>query len=270
MTNYIELSYGQVALAASLILINALVSLWLRLGLERSLLIASLRTIVQLSMIGLVLQWVFRVDRWYIIAMLMITMTLIAGWTARQRTRRKYPGITLDSITAIWFSAWTVTAFGLFAVLHGPNHSLAYWYRPQYSIPLLGMILGNTLNGVSIGLKTFTDSLYRDRDQIESLLALGATRWEAARATIQNALITGLTPIINSMMVVGLVNLPGMMTGQLLAGSSPIAAVKYQIVIMFLIAAATALGTVGIVMLSYRRLFNRRHQLQTDLLVAPS
>jgi putative ABC transport system permease protein len=159
-----------------------------------------------------------------------------------------------------------VTAYAIFVVLRG----IDTWYHPQYTIPLLGMILGNALTGISIGLATFTESLVARRAEVETLLALGATRWEASRAPMRHALRTGLTPIINSMMVAGVVSLPGMMTGQLLAGVSPIEAVKYQIVIMFVIAAATALGTTGVVLLGFRRLFTVDHQflhaqLQTKL-----
>ncbi len=107
----------------------------------------------------------------------------------------------------------------------------------------------------------------RVRQQVEALLTLGATRWEAARPLVQQAVRTGLIPTINAMMVVGVVSLPGMMTGQILAGASPVEAVKYQIVIMFLIASATALGTVSVVLLSYRRLFNEHHQF-LDALIA--
>ena len=134
------------------------------------------------------------------------------------------------------------------------------WYSPQYAVPLLGMILGNTLTGISLGLDRLGGELAARRAQVEALLALGATRWEAARCPIQEAVRTGLIPILNSMMVVGIVSLPGMMTGQILAGASPLEAVKYQIVIMFLIASGTALGTVSVVLLSYRRLFNSSHQ----------
>lgn len=266
MTSYIELSYWQVAFAALLIFINAIISILLRLGLEKTLLIASFRTITQLLLIGSVLQWVFQIDRWYAVVGILIVMTVIAGFTAAQRTSRRYAGMTLDTIVSIWASAWAITGFALIVVLHGPNKSIYDWYQPQYAIPLLGMILGNTLNGVSVGLKTFTDSLYQNRDQIEASLALGATRWEAGNASMRDALRTGMIPILNSMMIVGIVSLPGMMTGQLLAGTKPISAVKYQIVIMFLIASATALGTVGVVLLSFRRLFNERHQLRIDLL----
>jgi putative ABC transport system permease protein len=128
------------------------------------------------------------------------------------------------------------------------------------------MILGNTLNGVSLGLDRLGGELSGKRDQVEALLALGATRWEAARGPIRQAVRTGLIPTINAMMVVGIVSLPGMMTGQLLAGTSPVEAVKYQVVIMFLIASGTALGTVSVVLLSYRRLFNEDHQFLDSLL----
>lgn len=97
-------------------------------------------------------------------------------------------------------------------------------------------------------------------DQMESQLALGATRWEAARSPVQHAVRTGMIPIINAMMVAGVVSFPGVMTGQLLSGMAPIQAAKYQIVIMFLVASATALGTVGVVVLSFFRLFNTNHQ----------
>src|SRR5699024_5738542 len=106
----------------------------------------------------------------------------------------------------------------------------------------------------------------RERGRIEGDLALGATRWEAAHALINDSVRTGMIPTINSMMVMGIVSLPGMMTGQLLAGAAPTSAIRYQIVIMFMIAAATALATLGVVLLAFRVLFSARHQLRGDRL----
>ena len=252
---YLELSYLQVGLAALLILINGGISVLLGLGLGRRLLIAAACTVVQLFLIGLVLEWVFRVDRWYIVLALMLLMTLIAGGAAARRAHVRYPGIGLCSVVSVWASSWLMGALALFVIAR-----VRPWYAPQYAIPLLGMILGNTLNGISLGLDRLGGDLAARRLHVESLLALGATRWEAARGPIRQAVRTGLIPIINAMTVVGIVSLPGMMTGQLLAGISPLQAVKYQIVIMFLIASGTALGTVSVVLLSYRRLFNDRHQ----------
>ncbi|MBW3543441.1 MAG: iron export ABC transporter permease subunit FetB [Planctomycetes bacterium] len=264
MNGYVELSYLQVGLAALLIVVNGAISIGLRLRMERSLFLASVRTVVQLLLVGLVLEWVFRLDRWHVVVGVACLMTLVAGLTAASRNRRRYPGIWLNTVVSVWASAWLVTAFALFAVMQ----EIDKWYQPQYAIPLLGMILGNTLNGISVGLNTLTEALATRREQVESLLALGATRWEAARGPVRHAVRTGMIPIINSMMVVGIVSLPGMMTGQLIAGMAPAEAVKYQVVIMFLIASATALGTVGVVVLSFLRLFNADHQFlyaQIDL-----
>lgn len=259
---YVDLSYLHVGLATVLILVNGLISVALGLKLGRSLLLASVRTIAQLLLIGLVLDSVFDMKSWYAVASLLLLMTIIAGVAAVGRTERRYAGIHVDSIVAVWASSWIVSAYALLAVMQ----EVRPWYQPQYAIPLTGMILGNSLNGISLGLNRLGEQLTAQRDRVEALLTLGATRWEAARACVGLAVQTGMTPIINSMMVVGIVNLPGMMTGQLLSGVSPMQAVRYQIVIMFLIAAATGLGTVSVVLLAYRRLFNADHQFSHELI----
>jgi putative ABC transport system permease protein len=255
MSSYVSLSYYQVGLAALLILINGSISVLLGLGLERRLLLAAACTVVQLLLVGLVLEWVFGLDSWYVVIGLMLVMTVLGGIVTIQRVHFRYPGIWLSSLVSIWASSWIMAAAAIFVIV-----PVRPWYSPQYAIPLLGMILGNTLNGISLGLDRLGRELSFERGRVETLLALGATRWEAARQSVQQAIRTGMIPLINSMMVVGIVSLPGMMTGQLLAGVAPLEAVKYQIVIMFLIASGTALGTVGVVLLSYWRLFDSDHQ----------
>ncbi len=253
--HYLQLSYLQVGLAALMILINGAISLALQLRLERRLLTAAVATVVQLILIGLVLQWVFHQNRWYAVLGIMLVMTLVAGNAAVRRIQFRSPGLWLSSITSVWSSSWLIAGIALFGLLR-----IEPWYSPSYAIPLLGMILGNALNGISLSLDRFGSELLAQRGQVEALLALGATRWEAAHRPIQDAVRTGMVPTINAMMVVGIVSLPGMMTGQLLAGVAPIEAVKYQIVIMFLISSGTALGTVMVVLLTYRRLFSSDHQ----------
>ncbi len=265
MPSYIELSYVQVGLITLLILVNAAISLFLQLNMERTLLIAAGRAICQLLLVGLVLEWVFHADRWYLVVGILALMTGIAGATAVQRNARPFPGIWFNTLISIWAASWVTTAYGL-AVING---DLIGCLRPQYAIPLMGMVLGNTLNGNSVGLNAFTESLVNRREEVESALALGATRWEAARPPARQAVRMGMIPIVNTMMIVGVVSLPGLMTGQLLAGTPPIEAVKYQIVIIFMIASTTALGTVGVVVLSYRRLFNSRHQFLVTLIGEP-
>ena len=250
-----DLGVRELGIAALLILINGAISLALRLDLEKKLALAALRTIVQLLLIGYVLQWVFALNVWYVVLAILALMTLIAGRASSQRSALRYGGIGIDGVLSVWGSAWLITAVALFTILR-----IHPWYQPQYAIPIMGMILGNTLTGVSLGLERITEELQSRRDQIETLLALGATRWEAFRLPAQQAVRAGMMPMINAMSVVGIVSLPGMMTGQVLAGQGPAQAIRYQIVIMFLIAAASGLGTVAIVLLAYRRLFSAEHR----------
>ncbi|SIT43410.1 conserved membrane hypothetical protein [Paraburkholderia piptadeniae] len=257
-----NLSLWDVGLAALLIVVNGAVSVALKLDLERKLAWAAVRTVVQLLAIGYVLAWVFAYGRWYVVLPLMIVMTLIAGFAGAGRGSRTYAGQRADSIMSIWASAWLVAAIALFAVIR-----IRPWYEPQYAIPILGMILGNTLTGVSLGIERMTEELTARRDRVDMALALGATRWEAAQGPARQAVRAGMIPTLNQMAVVGVVSLPGMMTGQVLAGQSPLQAVRYQIVIMFLIAASSALGTVGAVLLTYRRLFSHEHRFLASRLV---
>jgi putative ABC transport system permease protein len=261
-TELVELGVWQLVLAASLILISGSASLLLRLGLERRLLIASVRTVAQLLTIGFVLTWIFEVQHWYVILAVMLFMTLVAGVAAVRRCQHRYKGIQLDGIISMWSSSWLILAVALVGIVRPET-----WYAPQYSIPLLGMILGNTMNGIALGLDRLGSELEGNRDHVETLLALGATRWEAAREPIQQAVRTAMTPIINTMMVVGLVSLPGMMTGQILAGADPLQAVMYQIAIMFMIAAGTSLGGCCAILLGYRRLFSQDHQFLAHRLI---
>lgn len=260
-----ELSLADVAIAALLIVVNGAISVVLALGLGRQLALAAVRTVVQLLLVGYVLGWVFSVDRWYVVLALMALMTIIAGFAGAARGTHAYAGQRIDSLVSIWISAWLIAAVGLFAVMR-----IHPWYEPQYAIPILGMILGNTLTGVSLAIERMTETLTARRDRVEMALALGATRWEAARDAARAAVRAGMIPTLNQMAVVGIVSLPGMMTGQVLAGQSPLQAVRYQIVIMFLIAAASALGTVGAVLLSFRRLFSADHMFLAARLIERS
>jgi putative ABC transport system permease protein len=140
------------------------------------------------------------------------------------------------------------------------------WYHPRYALPLLGMILGNTMTGISLGMHTLTTGLVRERAAVEARLTLGATRQEALLPVTRAALRSALMPIVNGMTAAGVVSLPGMMTGQILAGAAPVEAVKYQLLIMFLIAGGTGLGAVAAVMTTAWRLTDQRHRLRLDRL----
>jgi putative ABC transport system permease protein len=255
-TNYIQISYGQLALATLFIVVNIGLSFSLRLGLERSLGIASLRMVIQLLLVGYILQWVFSLSNPILIIVLALGMTGIAGVSSVNRTKRRFPGIYWNNFISLLSGSFLVTGIIVSGILR-----VQPWYEPQYLIPLLGMVLGNALTGTSLSLDRFMEDLTNRRFEIEALLALGATRWEAAHQTIKEALRTGMIPTINSMMVMGLVSLPGMMTGQILAGANPSDAIRYQIVIIFAQAAGVAIATMGVVILAFLVLFNLNHQL---------
>ena len=252
----IELDWWQLAIAATLILISAGVSLALKLKMEKRLALASLRTIVQLGLVGYVLKWVFELDSLLALAPLFFLMIATATNAAIRRPERRYRGSAPRAFVSLTLTGLVITVTATRLII-----GVQPWYAPSYFIPLLGMVLGNAMNGISLCLDHLLESFALRRSQVEMELSLGATAWESARGPVSSAVKRGMIPIINSMMVVGIVSLPGMMTGQILAGADPIRAVKYQIVIMCMIAAGTALGSMLIALLSYRALYNQRHQL---------
>ena len=255
----IPLGAGALVGAAALLLANGALSIWLRLGLERRLAVAALRCAVQLLALGYVLEPVFRARNPALVAGLVALAIGLAGREATGRSSRGYRGMVWDAIFAVGV-ATGVTAIVGTRVLVGVDP----WWEPRYLIPLVGMLLGNSLTGVSLGVDRCLTTLDEGRAQVDGLLALGATRWEAARPVASEAVRTGMIPVVNSMSVVGLVAIPGMMTGQILGGVPPAEAARYQILIMFLIAAATALGVGGSVGLALRASFDSEHRLRPD------
>ncbi len=157
------------------------------------------------------------------------------------------------------FTSMAVTLYGLTAVIR-----VDPWYTPQYAIPLLGMILGNTLTGISLGLETVLQGFSEQRERVELLLAHGGTKAEASRDIVRAAVRTGMIPILNSMIAAGMIHIPGMMTGQILAGQDPSSAARYQLFILFAIAGGVALGTMGVVLAARRLVFDDRDRLRVE------
>lgn len=263
--SYIHLSEVDLAIAASLVLLNGLVSLVLHLGLARSLIIAVLRMVVQLWLIGLVLTTLFAMESALWTGLAALAMVLFAGREIMARQERSFRGwwrYGLGTSTMLVATA-IVTLFALTTAVR-PDP----WYAPRYALPLLGMVLGNTMTSISLGLSSLTEGLVKQRAAVEARLALGATRQVAMASVTRAALRTALMPLINSMAATGLVVLPGMMTGQILAGVAPSDAVKYQLLVMFLIAGSTTLGAVAAVLLGGLRLSDKRQRLRLDRLAA--
>jgi putative ABC transport system permease protein len=263
--NMLSLSALDLSIAAGLLIALAALSLYLQLALEKSLLIAGARTVVQLLLIGWVLELLFKhVDlRW--VLLMSVIMLLAAGRevSARQHQPLKGWWAYTIGISTLFVSSFVITLFSLATMIQ-----VDPWYNPQYAIPLLGMLLGNTMTGIALGMDRLIQSTVQHKAAIEQRLMLGQTHSQALQELVRDATRSALIPTINMMAAAGLVSLPGMMTGQILAGSPPMEAVKYQIMIIFLIAGGTGFGAVLAVQWTARRLFDERHRLRLDRLKA--
>ena len=260
----IQLTAWDLALASLLVLLLAAMSWWLRLGVARRVLIAAARSAVQLTLVGLVLKLLFAQTSLPLIALMALLMLAAAGIEVMQRQKRRFGGPWGYGIGSfsMFLSSFSVTLLALTVII-----GVEPWYQPQYLIPLLGMLLGNTMSGVAIALDNLTRHAWESRGKIEARLLAGQNWEEAIEAIRREALRSGLIPIVNAMGTAGLVSLPGMMTGQILAGSPPMEAAKYQLLIMFLISGGTGLGAMAAVWLGSRRLFDERQRLRLDRLV---
>lgn len=263
MTGYVALSTFDLVLASLLILINGALSLGFKLQLEKSLALATLRMIVQLAAIGYVLKALFATVSPWLTGAAALAMILFAGREIVARQERSFTGWWSYGlgVSCMATAAFAVTIFALTTQLQADP-----WYNPRFALPILGMVLGNTMTSISLGLDRLTSTAVRERSSIEAQLALGATRQEALRPFTRAALRSALMPTINAMAATGLVSLPGMMTGQILSGVDPVEATKYQILIMFLIAGGTGLGAVAAVIGGMIRLTDERHRLRVDRL----
>jgi putative ABC transport system permease protein len=246
----------QLVWALGLMAIAIGLSAWQRLGLEWNLAIATGRTVIQLLVVGYVLAAVFEFKHpVFVLAMLGI-MVVVATIVARNRISPKIPGM----LALVGGSMVIATALTLFyttlLIIQPPT-----WYEPQFVIPLAGIVLGNAMNAAAIAGERLVSTLNSSRLEIETHLSLGATPQQAVAHYRRDAIKAGLIPTINTMMVVGLVTLPGIMTGQLLSGVPPIVATAYQMVIMFMLAFATLITTLLVTSGICRQHFNPAAQL---------
>lgn len=263
---YQTLDHVDLAMAAALVGLNAVLSLWLSLGLEKRMLVAAGRMVAQLLLIGLVLEALFALKSPWLTGSAAAVMLLFAGREVAARQHRTFAGWWTFGLGggSMMLAGLVVTLLALTTQIR-PDP----WYDPRYALPLLGMILGNAMNGISLAFDRLIGGAVRERAAIEARLALGQDRWQALNTVARDAFRSGLMHIVNAMSIAGLVSLPGMMTGQILAGAPPVEAVKYQILIMFLIAGATGLGVVMALTAGMARLTDSRHRLRLDRLSEP-
>lgn len=258
---FIALTTLDLSLAAILVLLLALLSWRMQLNIANKILIAALRTAVQLTLIGLVLKALFATSNLFYVLLISMVMISVAGWEILSRQHRKLKGWWGFGIStsSLFVSSFLVTLLALVTIIQADP-----WYSPQYAVPLLGMLLGNTMTGIALGMDRLIQTAWQQGAIIEQRLMLGESSTEAIREIRRESMRAGMIPIINSMAAAGLVSLPGMMTGQILAGAPPIEAVKYQILVMFLISAGTGFGVISVLWLLSKRLFDERQRLRFD------
>ncbi|NJK67576.1 MAG: iron export ABC transporter permease subunit FetB [Microcoleus sp. CSU_2_2] len=253
LLNFTDLGWalGMVAVAIGL-------SAWQGLGLEGSIAIAAGRTLIQLILVGYVLEIVFDPEAknpWLVLAVLVVMLTT-ASVVSSNRISKKIKNL----LPLVWGSIFIGTALTL-AYTNLLILQPQTWYDPQYIIPLAGMILGNAMNAGAIAGERLVSTVNSSQLEIETHLSLGATPQQAVNQYRQDAIKAGLIPILNTMTVVGIVTLPGMMTGQMLSGVAPLDAASYQILIMFVLVLSTLIATLLLTEGLCRRFFNQDAQL---------
>lgn len=257
MDDLIELSVVDLVWAIGMMAIAIGLSVWQRLGLAGSLAFATVRTVVQLLVVGSLLTIVFEQQNPFVVLAVLLVMLTIAAVVARNRIGQKVPKVLPLVWGSILISTVVTLSYTNILVIRPQS-----WYEPQYLIPLAGIVLGNAMNGAAIAGERLATTIQSSQLEIETHLSLGATPQQAVARYRKEAIKAGLIPTINSMMVVGIVTLPGIITGQLLSGIDPLNAAAYQILIMFMLAFANLITTLLVTSGLFRQFFNQACQLR--------
>ncbi|MDE2583412.1 MAG: iron export ABC transporter permease subunit FetB [Rhodospirillales bacterium] len=262
----ILLTWPDLASASLLLLLDGALSVWLGLGLHRPLAVAAARMVAQLIAVGLVLRTVFALNSPAATLAVVLAMTAIAAREVAVRPEQRLTRLGNFAVgaSAVAFATFLTAILALTTAIRPTP-----WYDPRYAVPLAGIVLGNVLNGASLALDSLLGGVVRERAAIEAQLALGAPYRQAIRGLVRASVRRALLPIVNTMSAAGVVTLPGIMTGQILAGMDPFEAAKYQILLIFLLAGGSGLAAVAVVVLAARRLTDDRQRLRLDRLAAP-
>ncbi|MDO5044499.1 MAG: iron export ABC transporter permease subunit FetB [Coriobacteriia bacterium] len=247
----VPISYTQLAIASLLLLAAIIISLKLELGQAKNILISSIRTVIQLSALGFVLEFIFEVQTWWLILLIVIFMLVSATQIATNRVKNHASGIRLSIFISLAISSMIVALLVITLVVKADP-----WYSARQFIPIVSIVLGNAMSSTAVAIDRLFNDMKLKKDEMETIVALGGSPAEAATPSIKRAISAGMVPILASMSAAGIVTIPGTMTGQLLAGADPVAASKYQIVIMFMLSAANAISVFLACYLSYKKSFS--------------
>ena len=249
----VKITLGEVAASLALIAVAVAVSFWRRAELEQDIAVAVIRSFLQLTAVGYVIQAIFDSDSLWLVAALLAGMVGFGAWTARGRAKA-VPGATGPIVLALGVAA--VVTLGLVIGLG------VFKAEPRYLVPVGGMVIGNSMTAVAVALNRLADEMHEGRRQIEAMLALGATSFQAARAAVARSLRSGMIPLVDSTKTTGIVFFPGTMVGMLIAGAEPVDAVRLQLVLLWVLLGAVALSGLIATSLGYRGFFTDAHQLR--------
>ena len=255
MNDIISLNILQFSLVYLLLIIVLIIMKKCQINRTRLLVVASIRMTVQLTLAGLVLTYILREPHPLFTVLYLLLMTSFAIYTVLSRNKgingrfKVIVGVSLALTGLCVVSFFTTVIVGV---------SL---FTPQYTIPLSGMIIGNAMTGVGLGLRVFNENIAAHRGRIDALINIGATPQKILIPFVNQALETALLPTLNSMVGMGIVSLPGMMTGQIISGTMPMTAILYQIAIIIAICAVTCLSVFCSLFFGYKTLYNRRCQI---------
>ena len=238
--------------ALILVFLAALISRWQSLDLEKQMLVAVVRAFIQLTLIGYALTYIFEVDNPLVVLLIISIMVTIAGYTSGKRA------VGVPNAHRVALASIALGASLTLGLLVGLG---VFEFTAQQIIPISGMVICNSMNVCSLVMKRIKEEINGRSLEIEAALALGATRRQASDRYLKTALQSGMIPIIDSAKTVGLIQLPGAMTGMILAGAAPLEAVQLQIIVMYMLIGAAAFTGLGATFLSYRQFFTADHQL---------
>ncbi len=258
MHGVITVSYLDLLLCAGLMLIPIAVSRLLRLALDTDLLVGTGRVFVQLIVVGHILNWVFHLNHPLPVLGVVVVMTVVAGYNAAKRAGLPGLPVTMIATGVIGVSSIALASFVFYLIV-----GITPYYNPAYVVPIMGMALNGAMNSLAVGARALDHGIRDGRERIEAALSVGATANQAAGHVVRHALRQAMVPTINSLMTAGIVQLPGMMTGQIIAGVEPTLAVRYQIVVFYLLTAVTALATISGTLVLARRYFTEAQQLKS-------
>ena len=248
-----NITLGEVGGALALVVLAAAVSLWRRADLERDLGLAVLRSFLQLTAIGYVIQAIFDSDSLWVVALLLAVMVAVGTATARRRARAVPAAlgpIALALATAAGVTLGLVLLLGVFAP------------EPRYLVPVGGMVVGNSMTAAAVALNRLADEVELRAGLIEATLALGATSGEAVSGLVSRSLRSAMIPLADQTKTTGIVSFPGAMVGMLVAGAEPLDAVRLQLILLWVLLGAVARAALIAVSLGYRGFFTRAHQLR--------